>query len=86
MKVVHVQVRRVGESNVISIPREFEVLGYAEGSSVIVEELPGGDLRIISAENVRKRIHDIGERVVAEHGEALQILADHDPDVDASPR
>ena len=54
MKVV--QVRRVGESNVISIPREFEALGYGEGSSVIVEEMPGGDLRIMSTENVRERI------------------------------
>jgi antitoxin component of MazEF toxin-antitoxin module len=84
MKVV--QVRRVGESNVISIPQEFEALGYAEGSSVIVEEMPGGDLRIMSTENVRERIHDIGERIVAEHGEALQILADHDPDAGAASR
>ncbi|MGO9322309.1 MAG: hypothetical protein ACLQBY_16120 [Solirubrobacteraceae bacterium] len=76
MKVV--KVRRVGNSNVISIPREFE--GYPPGSSVLVEELPGGELRIISTEKVRERIHDIGARVVAEHREALQILADHDPD------
>jgi antitoxin component of MazEF toxin-antitoxin module len=78
MKVV--KVRRVGNSNVISIPREFESQGYAAGSSVLVEELPGGELRIMSTEKVRERIHDIGERVVAKHGEALHILADHDPD------
>ncbi|MFI5004223.1 MAG: hypothetical protein ACHQE6_04345 [Solirubrobacterales bacterium] len=78
MKVV--KVRRVGNSNVISIPREFEAQGYAPGSSVLVEELPGGDLRIVSTEKVRVRIHDIGERVVAEHPQALQILASHDPD------
>jgi antitoxin component of MazEF toxin-antitoxin module len=78
MKVV--KVRRVGNSNVISIPREFEAQGYAPGSSVLVEELPGGELRIMSTEKVRKRLHDIGERVVARHGEVLQILADHDPD------
>ncbi len=78
MKVV--KVRRVGNSNVISIPREFEANGYAPGSSVLVEELPGGELRIMSTEKVRERIHGIGERVVAEHREALQILADHDPD------
>jgi antitoxin component of MazEF toxin-antitoxin module len=77
MKVV--KVRRVGNSNVISIPREFEAQGYAPGSSVLVEEMPGGDLRIMSTEKVRKRIRNIGERLVAEHGEALQILADHDP-------
>ena len=39
-----VKVRRVGNSNVISIPREFEAKGYAPGSSVLVEELPDGDL------------------------------------------
>jgi antitoxin component of MazEF toxin-antitoxin module len=78
MKVV--KVRRVGNSNVISIPREFEAHGYAPGSSVLVEELPGGELRIMSTEKVRERIHGIAGRVVTEHREALQILADHDPD------
>ena len=82
MKVV--KVRRVGNSNVISIPREFEARGYVPGASVLVEELAGGELRIISTDTVRERIRGIGERVVAEHREALKILADHDPDVDAS--
>ena len=77
MKVV--KVRRVGNSNVISIPREFEAQGYAPGSSVLVEELPGGELRVMSTEKVRDRIRDIGGRLVAEHGEALEILANHDP-------
>lgn len=75
-----VKVRRVGNSNVISIPREFEARGYAPGSSVLVEELPGGDLRIMSTEKVRERIRSIGGRRVAEHGEALEILATRDPD------
>jgi transposase len=51
---------------------------HTPGSSVLVEELPGGELRIISTEKVSERIREIGERVVAEHGEALRILADHD--------
>ncbi|MGA2928916.1 MAG: hypothetical protein ABSG43_23570 [Solirubrobacteraceae bacterium] len=78
MKVV--KVRRVGNSNVISIPREVEAKGYAPGSSVLVEELAGGELRIMSTEKLRQRIRDIGERVVGEHGEALRILAAEDPD------
>lgn len=78
MKVV--KVRRVGNSNVISIPREFEAQGYAPGSSVLVEELPDGELRIMSTEKVSERIRQVGARLVAQHGEALQILADHDPD------
>jgi len=81
MKVV--KVRRVGNSNVISIPREFEAHGYAPGASVLVEELGEGELRVISTDRVRERIQDVGRRIVAERSEALQILADHDPDVPA---
>jgi hypothetical protein len=50
MKVV--KIRRVGNSNVISIPREFEAQGYTPGSSVLVEELPDGELRIMSTESL----------------------------------
>lgn len=78
MKIV--KVRRVGNSNVVSIPREFEANGFAPGDSVLVEELPGGELRILPTDRVRERIRDIGRRIVDEHQEALQILADHDPD------
>jgi antitoxin component of MazEF toxin-antitoxin module len=76
-----VKVRRVGNSNVISIPRAFEANGFAPGESVFVEELPEGELRVLSAEKVRARIRDVGTRVVAEHGEALRILAEDGPEV-----
>jgi antitoxin component of MazEF toxin-antitoxin module len=78
MKVV--KVRRVGNSNVISIPRELEAHGYAPGTSVLVEEMPDGELRVMPTDHVRERIRDTGRRVVEERREALQILADHDPD------
>ena len=78
MKIV--KVRRVGNSNVVSIPCEFEANGYTPGSSVLVEELPGGGLRILPTEKLREQIKQIGHRVVADHQEALQILAEHDPD------
>jgi antitoxin component of MazEF toxin-antitoxin module len=77
MKVV--KVRRVGNSNVVSIPRELESRGYVPGTSVLIEELESGELRIMPAEEVRARIRDVGRRVVDEHAEALRILADHDP-------
>ena len=78
MKIV--KIRRVGNSNVVSIPREFEAQGFTPGSSVLVEELPGGELRILPVERVREHIREIGRRVVTEHPEALEILATHDPD------
>ena len=83
MKIV--KVRRVGNSNVVSIPRELESHGYAPGTSVLVEELDGGELRILPTEQLRERIRTIGERVVAEHPEALKILAEHDPDSKRAP-
>jgi antitoxin component of MazEF toxin-antitoxin module len=75
-----VKVRRVGNSNVVSIPREFEASGYAPGSSVLIERLDSGELRILPTEQVRERIRDVSRRLVAEHPEALDILAGHDPD------
>ncbi len=83
MKIV--KVRRVGNSNVISIPRELESHGYAPGTSVLVEEFEGGELRITPTEQLRERIRTIGERVVADHPEALKILAEHDPDSARTP-
>ncbi len=82
MKIV--KVRRVGNSNVVSIPREFEARGYAPGSSVLVEELPSGELRLLPTEKLRERIKEIGQRVVTDHEEALRILAEHDPDAGAT--
>jgi antitoxin component of MazEF toxin-antitoxin module len=79
-----VKIRRVGNSNVVSIPRELEKSGYTPGTSVLVEELADGELRIIPTDRVRERIRDVGRRVVAEHPEALEILANHDPDSDSS--
>ena len=76
------KIRRVGNSNVVSIPRELEARGYTPGTSVLVEELEGGELRIMPTEQVRDRIRDVGRRVVAEHTEALRTLAEHDPGSD----
>jgi antitoxin component of MazEF toxin-antitoxin module len=84
MKIV--KVRRVGNSNVVSLPRELEARGYAPGTSVLVEELDDGELRIIPTEQLRERIRTIGTRVVEEHPEALRILAEHDPDSDSAGR
>lgn len=81
-----VKIRRVGNSNVVSIPRELEAHGYAPGTSVLVAELDGGELRIIPTEQLRDQIRGVGKRVVAEHSEALTILAEHDPDAGQPPR
>ena len=80
MKIV--KVRRVGNSNVVSIPREFEASGYTPGTEVLVEELADGELRILPANRVRERVRQIADRVVREHPEAMDVLATYDPDAD----
>jgi antitoxin component of MazEF toxin-antitoxin module len=82
MKIV--KVRRVGNSNVVSIPREFEASGYTPGSSVLVEELADGELRILPTDRVRERVRQVADRLVSGHTEAMDILANHDPDADDS--
>jgi antitoxin component of MazEF toxin-antitoxin module len=82
MKIV--KVRRVGNSNVVSIPREFEASGYAAGASVLVEQLADGELRLLPTERVRERVRDIVLRVVDEHPEAMESLANYDPDDEGS--
>ena len=77
MKIV--KVRRVGNSNVVSIPRELEKSGYTPGSSVLIEELADGEVRILPTDRLRNRIRDVARSVVDEHPEALEILANDDP-------
>ena len=81
MKIV--KVRRVGNSNVLSIPREFESSGYAPGSTVLVEGMADGELRLLPTARVRERIQDVAVRLVSERAEALEVLANHDQDADS---
>jgi antitoxin component of MazEF toxin-antitoxin module len=83
MKIV--KVRRVGNSNVVSIPREFEASGYTPGSSVLVEELADGELRILPTDRVRELVRRTAEHVVSEHREAMDVLANYDPDDERLP-
>ena len=80
MKIV--KIRRVGNSNVVSLPRELEHLGYTAGTSVMIEELDG-ELRIMPASRVRDLIRAAGRRVIAEDQQALHILAEHERDQEA---
>jgi antitoxin component of MazEF toxin-antitoxin module len=73
-----VKIRRVGNSNVVSIPHEHEDLGFKPEVQVLVTALPSGELRVLPATSVRKMIREYGRRVISEDRDALQILEDHD--------
>jgi antitoxin component of MazEF toxin-antitoxin module len=72
------KVRRVGNSNVVSIPRELEALGFTQDAAVIVTALPSGELRVLPAARVRHMIREYGRKVISEDRRALQILEDYD--------
>jgi antitoxin component of MazEF toxin-antitoxin module len=82
MKIM--KIRRVGNSNVVSLPRELEQRGYKAGTSVVIEELPTGELRIIPAPQMRQLVRDVGRMIMTEDQEALDILAEHEHDAPTS--
>ena len=73
-----VKIRRVGKSNVITLPHHLEAAGYAPGTTIVVEQTPTGELLLVPESRVRERVQEIGRRVIAEHREALDLLAAYD--------
>jgi antitoxin component of MazEF toxin-antitoxin module len=76
MKIM--KVRRLGNSNVVTIPHELEAKGYVLGSTVLIETLDDGTLHIVPTEHLHGRVSEIGRQIVAENREALGVLASHD--------
>jgi antitoxin component of MazEF toxin-antitoxin module len=75
-----VKIRRVGNSNVITIPSEFESDGFIPGASVVIDRAPGNSLHIIPETEVRRMIREAGRQIMQEDRETLDILAAHDRD------
>ena len=76
MKIL--RVRRIGNSNMVSIPKELEAEGFTPGTEVLLEQMADGALRLVRTEAVSALIRDVGRQVIAEDREALEILAAHD--------
>jgi antitoxin component of MazEF toxin-antitoxin module len=76
MKVV--KIRRVGNSNVVSLPRALEALGYGPGTEVVIDELPNGELRLMPTEMVRSRMQALAHQVNEENHEAMELLETYD--------
>ncbi len=71
-----VKVRRVGNSDGATLPHQFEAVGDTPGPSVIFDPAPTGESIPMPENRVRARIRgEIGRRVIAEHREALELLA-----------
>jgi hypothetical protein len=63
--VTILKVRRVANSNVVSLPREFEAAGYGPGASILVEQLEDGSLHLVRTDELRDLIRSRGKRLIA---------------------
>jgi antitoxin component of MazEF toxin-antitoxin module len=75
-----VKIRRVGNSSVVTIPGSVAGDDFPVGSQVVVHRNDRGEIVITPAERVREQVLEAGRRIAAHRAEALEILADHDPD------
>lgn len=73
-----VKIRRVGNSNVVSLPRSLEEFGYVPGTHVAVEIQPDGEILLRPVESARAQIRAIVRKVVAERRGAFDILTKYD--------
>jgi antitoxin component of MazEF toxin-antitoxin module len=72
------KIRRTGNSNAVSLPKELEELGYVPGAEVMIIALPSGELRILRQDHVRELVRQAGRQVIEEDQEALRILEAYD--------
>lgn len=73
-----VKIRRVGNSNVVTLPHALETAGYTAGTSVVVEQTATGEVLLVPETRLRERMRAIGRRVIAENREALDLLDAYD--------
>jgi antitoxin component of MazEF toxin-antitoxin module len=72
------KVRRVGNSNMVALPKEWEASGFGPGAYVLVERDQAGEVRMLRAGDITVQIDALADEMMEKHAEALQILAEHD--------
>lgn len=73
-----VKVRRVGNSNVVTLPVDLERLGFRAGEEVGVQALPSGAVMLLPSAKLHEYIRRAALQVAEESREALQLLAAYD--------
>ena len=73
-----VKIRRVGNSNVVSLPAEFEEFGFAAGTPAAIERQQDGSLRLVPLPDLREQVAALARRTVRKNTRALAILEAHD--------
>jgi antitoxin component of MazEF toxin-antitoxin module len=73
-----VKIRKVGNSNAVTLPRDLEAQGYTEGTEVMVDVLPTGELLVMPAAKVREYVRMLARQAIEDNREALDILEAYD--------
>ncbi len=73
-----VKIRRVGNSNVVSLPRGLEKLGFVEGAAVAVVPLRTGHVMLVPSAQLDAFIDEVGQQVLERNRDALDKLAAYD--------
>jgi antitoxin component of MazEF toxin-antitoxin module len=72
------KIRRVGNSNMVALPKDWEDDGFAPGAYVLVERDEAGEIRMLRAGNVAAQVDALADEMIGKHAEALRILLEHD--------
>jgi hypothetical protein len=72
------KIRRVGNSNVVSLPRGLETRGFAAGQAVAMVPLQPGRLLLIAEEHLDDFLTEMGRQVITETRAAVETLTARD--------
>lgn len=72
------KIRRVGNSNMVALPKDWEDEGFGPGAYVLMERDQAGEIRMLRAHDVAARVDALADEMIEKHAEALRILAEHD--------
>ena len=80
-----VKVRRVGNSNVITLPAGLGGTGFEPGTAVLVEADEDGTLRVIPVPDLDAHVREVARTAIQRRRRTLEILEAHDRQRAASP-
>ena len=78
MPMKMLKIRRVGNSNMVALPKNWEADGFGPGDYVLVERDHAGEIRMLRAGDMAARVDALADEMIEKHAEALRILAEHD--------
>lgn len=73
-----VKIRRVGNSNVITLPASLGGMGFKAGNAVLIEAEDDGTLRVIPVLDVDAHVREVARAAIQRRRHTLDLLRAHD--------